>query len=253
MKGRQVFSLGFQQSKALGLALLFLGLFLFSINDAFSQQGRVLIITDMSTSNTFVSDVKDKLTATGVFSVVDAHNTGNGLPSLTTLNTYDAILTYWGTSGFPSGFGNLIANYVDNGGGVVSALFNTAYSANNSSSFGITERFRTAQYYLISSLTQGSKSGSNKTMIKVLPNHELLNGVNTFSGGDFSSSGATVSNNSTVVATWGDNTPLIVYNDNIGSGGARRVDLDFFPPSSTVDSRFWTATTSGVRIDYPPC
>ena len=239
--------IGFPLTKSIKFVIVSITILLTSFNLVNAQQGRILIIGDLSASNSYLLDVKNKIIASNVFSVVQAHDKATGWPSLATLNTYDAILIFGHDGTFTSAFGDNVASYIDNGGGVVNAVFSASYATGNNT-LGIPGRFRTGQYYLISSATQGSRNGAAQNMIKLLPSHELLNGVNTFGGGEFSSSGATVINNSTIAATWGDNSPLIVYNDNIGPGGARRVDLDFFPPSSTVDGRFWNASTSGVKI-----
>jgi gliding motility-associated-like protein len=239
--------IGFPLTKSIKFVIVSITILLTSFNLVNAQQGRVLIIGDLPASNSYLLDVKNKIIASNVFSVVQAHDKATGWPSLATLSTYDAVLIFGHDGTFTSAFGDNVASYIDNGGGVVNAVFSASYATGNNT-LGIPGRFRTGQYYLISSATQGSRGGSAQNMIKLLPSHELLNGVNTFNGGEFSSSGATVINSSTIAATWGDNSPLIVYNDNIGPGGSRRVDLDFFPPSSTVDGRFWNASTSGVKI-----
>jgi hypothetical protein len=210
---------------------------------SYSQGIKVLLIGADQLS--WVNDVKTKLQATGAFSQIDVRENGN-FPNLATISTYDAVLV-WGDNSLSVGtLGNDIATYIENGGGVVYAVFGTSYSA--SGSLGLDGNFRTRQYYLISSTGQANLGGG--TMVKVLPNHDLLAGVNTFNGGSsgYRSNNGTVINNSTVAATWSDGKPLIVFNDNIGPAHARRVDLDFFPPSSTVRGDFWTASTDGAII-----
>ena len=49
----------------------------------------------------------------------------------------------------------------------------------------------------------------------------------------------------TVILEWADGTPLVVTGD---IGGVRRVDLNFYPPSSDTDSRYWDATTDGDKL-----
>jgi len=222
---------------------LFIAVFLL-IGNIYSQQGKVLIIGDHSISNPYLLDVYNKISNIGVFEEVDVVDLSQGEPALSTLLNYDAVLV-WGHDGnLGSVFGDALANYIDEGGGVVNALFSTAYSNSNRSQ-GIRGRFQSDKYFLIESTSQGSNSG----FIKVLPNHEILEGVNNFTPSSFSSSGSSVINNSTVVATWSDGAPLIVFNDNIGLSGARRVDLDFFPPSSDVGrSAFWNSSTDGLKI-----
>ncbi len=231
--------------KKLSLNILFFTfLWLLFSNNAFSQQGKVLVIGDHAYTHSYLQDVKSKLSGSGLFENVVAHDRDQGWPNLAALKTYDAVIV-WGHDGrFTNEFGDALADYVDQGGGVVVALFSTAYSAASSTRYGVPGRFKTDQYYLISSSSQGNQNG----FVKVLPNHELLEGVNTFDAGNFSSRGATIINNSTAVATYSNGDPLIVYNDNIGTGGARRVDLDLFPPSSDARSDFWKTSTDGLRI-----
>jgi len=106
---------------------LFIAVFLL-IGNIYSQQGKVLIIGDHQISNDYLLDVYNKISNIGVFEEVDVVDWSQGDPVLSTLLNYDAVLV-WGHDGnLGSAFGDALANYIDEGGGVVNALFSTAYS-----------------------------------------------------------------------------------------------------------------------------
>ena len=134
---------------------LFIAVFLL-IGNIYSQQGKVLIIGDHQISNDYLLDVYNKISNIGVFEEVDVVDWSQGDPVLSTLLNYDAVLV-WGHDGnLGSAFGDALANYIDEGGGVVNALFSTAYS-NSSRSLGIKGRFQSDKYYLIESTSQAFK------------------------------------------------------------------------------------------------
>ena len=72
------------------------------------------------------ADVHAKISGTGLFTQVDLYDVSSSgsVPSLATLLTYDAVLT-WSDAhyGDPTAVGNLLADYVDSGRGVVQAVF----------------------------------------------------------------------------------------------------------------------------------
>lgn len=72
-------------------------------------------------------DVRGKLLATGQFDAVDIFDLRTVTPTLAQMQQYCGVLVYTGDS-FSNAvtFGNNLADYVDSGGGVVTALFAVA-------------------------------------------------------------------------------------------------------------------------------
>ncbi|MEJ7682321.1 MAG: hypothetical protein WKG06_31620 [Segetibacter sp.] len=77
-----------------------------------------------------------------------------------------------------------------------------------------------------------------------------MTNISTFDGGSnsFMGTSTTISPGAYRVADWDNEVPLIVAKDNVGPADAKRVDLNFYPPSSDSRSDFWSSSTDGVKI-----
>ena len=136
--------------------------------------------------------------------------------------------------------GNTLADYLDQGGGVVPQTFGF-YSG---STLGLQGRITNS--YL--PFTGGSQANpGTETLVADVPAHPLLNGVNTFNGGSssFMNSPITMANGATLVGHWSNGQPLI---GALNDGAGRVAGLNFFPPSNDVRSDFWVSTTDGARL-----
>ncbi len=188
---------------------------------------------------TYRQDVRDKLVGTGLFSQVVEFNvqSGNPVPTLLELLQYDAVLVFRNNS-FNDGMamGNVLADYVDNGGGVVVAVF----ALDNS----LSGRLRDANYLPV--IPSGSSPGSSQQLIPDNPSHPILAGVSSFNGG---SSGyhqsLTMANGGELIAHLSSGAPMVATKQ---TGPGRVVALNFFPPSSTAISGGWAANTDGARL-----
>jgi gliding motility-associated-like protein len=221
--------------------------FLFFSLSSFAQgSGKVLLL--VAESPTYAQNVKTQLDNSGRFEQVDIHYGNSTIPSLDTMKQYNAIVlwsdTYYNNS---TTLGDRLADYIDWGGGVVTAVFVTAYQ-NSSNNLGIQGRFKSGNYWLLGSTSQ--TQGTRLTLGTYSAGHEIMDGVTSFDGGSSSyrSSNPVLNGSPTVVARWSNNDPLVVYKDNIGPSGASRVDLNFFPPNSTARGDFWSSNTDGTRL-----
>lgn len=200
---------------------------------------RVLLLPLDITSH--VLDVQNKLIATESFDVVDVININSeSVPVLGTLQEYDVVMV-WTDFRPPTSLGDLLADYVDAGGNLVLAAF-----AHHSPTGKITGRFEEADMYAL--LPGDDGRGTRDTLGEVFfPDHPIMSGVSTFDGGDqsFRATNTTAHDDATVIASWEDGIPLILTRV---IGGARRVDLNFFPVSSDVNSLWWQTSTDGVKI-----
>jgi hypothetical protein len=193
---------------------------------------------------TMVEDVRAKLAGTGLLTqvdVVDVRAPGT-TPTLATLLTYDAVLTWsdyeYGDAG---ALGEALSQYVDSGRGVVQAVF----ALDPAAPLGLSGRWQTGGY---GPFSLGQFAVSPNLFLKALqPQHPILAGVVQFDGGaSFHFAGATVSPCGTVVASWSNDEPLVVVCN--GPQGGRVVGLNFFPPSSDLSTDFWAAGTDGAVL-----
>jgi hypothetical protein len=185
-----------------------------------------------------LQEVREKILGTGSLNHVDLIRVDLVTPSLTQLLSYDAVLV-WSDFFFADSttIGNVLADYVDSGGGVVAAVF--AFDASTARLIG--GRFRTSYYVITPS---GIVIPTNLTLAADLPEHPLLSGVENFNGGvqSYQPSVNALESGATRIASWSNGMPLVATRD---VNGVRRVDLGFYPPSSDSNAAFWDATTDG--------
>ncbi|HEX7654930.1 MAG TPA: hypothetical protein VF607_15580 [Verrucomicrobiae bacterium] len=188
-------------------------------------------------------DVTNKLLATKAVASVDLFRyiTNDILPTATQLNGYAALLIYSDAAfGDPAAIGNALANYSDQGGGLVLSTFDF-YSTPG---LGFAGRL-TNGYLPFTLATQSGASG--QTLVKDLPASPLLDGVNSFNGGSSSFMNFSITNapGATGIAHWANGQPLVAVGSNTLN---RVVGLNFFPPSSDARADFWVASTDGAKL-----
>jgi hypothetical protein len=203
----------------------------------------VAVLTAESSSDWNV-DVANKIAGVGSIPRVDIIpvTTGYPVPTLAQLRAYQSVLVY-SDQGFNDnvGMGNILADYLDQGGGVALATF--AYW--NSGGLSIQGRVVTGGYLPFTTATQTSSAGL--TLVKDLPSHPLLDAVGSFNGGSssYQNSSIGLTAGSTLVAHWSNGQPLVGAKD-IGAG--HFAGLNFFPPSSDARSDLWVSSTDGARL-----
>ncbi|NLX21919.1 MAG: S8 family serine peptidase [Phycisphaerae bacterium] len=200
-------------------------------------------------SSPYFTDTRDWLIASGRFHEVVILDAGKWTPALTDLLAFDGVIV-WSNDQFDDPFtlGNVLADYIDSGGGVVVAVFANVSVRSYGSIMG---RFLDEQYSCIH-----YPGGTLPALIdrprqslgdRFDPLHPVLTGVTEFDGGDrsFRVRSSYLSPGASFVAAWSDGAPLIAVRE---IGGVPRVDLALFPSSSRVSGDFWRATTDGGRI-----
>lgn len=206
---------------------------------------RVALCGAASTTNTACqwTDVQTRLLATGQFATVDIINvtaTGTGTPTLAQLLAYDALLCW--TNSTPASnvlWGDVLADYVDAGGGVVVSVF-----ANSSTTVGRNIDGRWQSGYEVILDRSGSTSGAGGALGNVLvPTHPVMAGVSTFTGGTLGTrpTGTALEVGATLIAEWNDGRVLVAEGAN-----PRRIDLGFYPPSATCSQSGWA--TGGDQL-----
>jgi hypothetical protein len=210
-----------------------------------SAQPKILVLHANPSDR--AADVQAKLQATGYFSTVDLWDMDNAtglgtVPTLANLQAYDAIITFT-NYGPLTGVGDVVAQYIEGGGGVVNGVFSIINDYRG--------LYASTTY---EALVPGNAiSGTELTLGTVpLPLHPIMAGVSSFDGGtsSFKSDATTVEPGAYVVANWSDGTPLIVAKENVGAKNAKIVDLNFFLPSTDVPTKtnYWVASTDGAKI-----
>jgi hypothetical protein len=202
--------------------------------------GRTAVFGAPSTA-AWNSDVQSKITGSGQIPQVDAFLVSgtNPVPTLADFRRYESVLVYSDT-GFNNNvsIGNALADYLDLGGGVSLATF--AYWS--SGDLSIQGRLVTGNYLPFSTAAQSS--GTNLTLVKNLPSHSILNGVDSFNGGsaNWINYPISITSTSALVAHWSNGQPLVGARD-IAPG--RIAGLNFYPPSADVLGGAWPVTVPG--------
>jgi hypothetical protein len=209
-----------------------------------ARAGRKVAIYGAPSSSSWNTDVQTKLQSTGQFTQVDVFsvNSGQPVPTLAQLQAYDAVFVY-SDAGFNNAvqIGNVLADYMDAGGGVVLATF----AFWNGNGLGIDGRIKTANYLPFTTASQSSPG--NLTLVKILSAHPILAGVNSFNGGpsSYHNSSISLASGGTLVANWSNGQPLIGTKEPTAG---RIAGLNFYPPSQTARSDFWLTSTDGALI-----
>lgn len=190
----------------------------------------------------FNVDIQTKLLGTGQFNSVSIIDAGAVTPTLSALQAFDSAMVFLNAAyADTTALGNVMADYVDSGGGVVSTLFEVA--ANGSG--WMQGRWQAEGYFAI---PRGGWISGSATLGTVFDSgHPIMAGVSSFDGGANSFRPATTSivGGATRIADWSDGTPLVV---TMTIGGVRRADLAFYPPSSDASGTLWDSTSDGALL-----
>jgi len=207
------------------------------IESGAGNSNKVLILGSPAAAD-WNNDVQSKILGEEVFTDVDIIRGDLVTPTLGTLQQYCAVLVYSDT-GFADAnvMGDNLASYVDGGGGVVICVFANVTGVN------LGGRWASESYNPI--VVNVQASGTPLTLGDVpIPDHYVMRGVSSFSGGSTSFNNPGNANSGTAtIAKWSNNKLLVV--EKVDTDG-KIICLNFYPPSSTVGGpSFWDATTDG--------
>ena len=195
-------------------------------------------------------DLSTRLTATGAFSSVTAVNVNAATPTLAQMKTYDAVVV-WTFVSVTAAFGDNLADYFEQGGGVVIADYETQETL----TWGLKGRFAT-QYTMSTQISSASWLTTKVTLGTVNePANPLMNQVSTFALQGASPYHMPTSafnlNNPIFVALFSDNTPAIIRSV-VASGpaaGRNLIEINSFGHSATGSSTYgWDITTDGAKL-----
>ncbi len=202
----------------------------------FAPAQNVLALASDLTPNS--TDVADKLADEGL--TVTRMSVASATPTLAEVLPFDAVLVYGQFAfGDAAALGDVVADYVDAGGGAVIAQFAAT------TGLDLRGRFKDDDYGAMTSA--GALAPGEHLLVAVLPDHPVLAGVVGFHGGNDSiRSGVSLRVGATRVANWDDGALLAAEHQPSGAG--RVVALNLYPPSSDAVPDGWKATTDGGRL-----
>ncbi len=206
--------------------------------------GAAVAVVTSEINASWNSDVTNKIAGVGSLPKVDfiPVTPSDPVPTLAQLRAYQSVLVY-SDSGFNNNtnMGNVLADYADQGGGVALATFVFW----NSGGLSIQGRLVTGGYLPFT--TGGQATAANLTLLKDLPLHPLLDGVNSLNGGSSSyhNNPIAAAAGATLVAHWSNAQPLVGAKD-LASGHS--AGLNFFPPSSDATGFGWMSGTDGAKL-----
>ncbi|KYQ89884.1 hypothetical protein DLAC_09860 [Tieghemostelium lacteum] len=215
----------------------------------FNQRKQSFLVMGGPTSqSTCMDDICSKLKAQGI-GTVDKYYTQKQIPTLEELQKYTAILIYsYNSSAFLDGvaMGDVLADYIDNGGGVVVTVFTNCSNLRNGFIKG---RFYDQNYHPILPARQHDTNGKKPLQMGKISihDHPILQGVRQLDGGKSSFYCHGIMNpEAKLVCEWSNGVPLV---SDLQKKNGRVVALNFFPPSSdTGDVRFWSSATDGTQL-----
>ncbi|MCK5038157.1 MAG: hypothetical protein KAS16_03565 [Thermoplasmata archaeon] len=142
--------------------------------------------------------LRSQLLAFGDITVVDTWDARYSTPTLAQLQAYDVVIT-WGNYGYnnPTLIGDNLADYVDSGGKVITAMFSISSSG---SSYAIQGRFKTDDYHAIA---EAGYTSSWTTLGVYDASHPIMDGVVSVNG-FYRSTSTTLNPNSYEIARWAD-------------------------------------------------
>ena len=146
-----------------------------------------------------------------------------GTPTLEMLEQYDAVVVWSNYTYYdPVAMGNVLADYLDEGGAVTMLMFN----------FGTSWQMQGRLMTEYCPFTAGDRALTNKSLGNYDAGHPLMKNVSTLT--DYFSAIITLQNSPILVASYADGTPLAAYNPlnnlvalNIFVGSYRQISGDF--------------------------
>jgi hypothetical protein len=187
-------------------------------------------------------DVQSKLKLGGLTNV-ETFNVRTRTPNLEYVQSFDAIL-FFSYHGFDQvSLGNMLATYVEAGGGVVFCAYSNCGRGNKLDGNWAEKKY--------DPLTLGATSRTPYLSLGKVHSdrHPVLMGVDIFNGGEQSSHGDGLPHvDAKVVIEWSNGHPLVVELNSTPTRSGTIVGLNMYPPSSDSASGGWNAATCGARL-----
>ena len=186
-------------------------------------------------------DIQTKITATGLIAGnVDIFDVGDATPTLDFLKGYDAVLVF--SDRFYANatlLGNVLADFVDAGGGVVEA----GLSHFSVGLRGLSGRFISGNYDVYNSTLNQIACGTLGTVAQ--PGSPLMAGVDSLNASTGNCNRLTLKTGAQLVASWSTGQPLAAYRLD---HNAPVVGLNFYPVSGDASAGQWDSSTDGALL-----
>jgi F0F1-type ATP synthase membrane subunit c/vacuolar-type H+-ATPase subunit K len=211
---------------------------------AWGQSVAIVAAASANSADPRFTDPQAKILGTGLIATVDIINATTTTPTLEQLQAYDAVIT-WSNVDYQDevALGNVLADYVDAGGGVVVAVFaNTSVDPDRS----LNGRWRTGGYEIVPAALGATTAGTVTLGTVLEPTHPTMQGVSTVFGGNLLSrpTTTTLASHGFAVALWSDGKTLVAASTQFPN----RIDLGMYPPSSDVATGWWSPASDGARL-----
>ncbi|KAJ3447790.1 bonus isoform c-related [Anaeramoeba flamelloides] len=208
---------------------------------------RVLLIAAQS-NESCRENVRKSLQKSNLISEIRIIKAHHRTPTYEEIRRFDCLFIYsFDKFKDPVRLGDLIATFVESGGGVVISAIEALSKGRD---FDLEGRIITGGFLPLKKSRWEAEI--RRKLDKFDKEHPILKGVKSFDGGNYSShlKVKKVEKSSRVIATWNDGTPLICEKKKKLKYG-NVVVLNFHPLSDEItynDSYFWVSSTDGAKI-----
>lgn len=208
-------------------------------------EGKLLLLMGEYPWGNYYNDVVNKLQAFPSFTKVDTFDAYSKTPTWDDIKDYRYILTWtmaWYGYGYKdtTGVGNLLADFVDAGGSLV-----TAEGCSDGSSYSPGGRFAKEGYAAIP-IGSGYHSYSSHSLGDVPdPNDPVMKGVSSLSDYYWTPNQKNPPAGGSVIAYWNDGHLLAARNT---VSGTDTIGLGFYPVSTNYHYAGWDYYTNGAQL-----
>ncbi|KAJ3440641.1 pep-cterm sorting domain-containing protein [Anaeramoeba flamelloides] len=206
-----------------------------------------LIVADQDTK--YIKNVASVLSKSEVVQQIRVFRANKKKYPYSELRKYDVAFVYASDSKFvdPIELGNDLVRFVEDGGGLVLCSINCLDLEDEQQIYG---KILEPQYLPFGKGTSISNQPAKLGEV-CLPFHPIMNGVNTFDGGNYSFRIQTpkLSENSKTIAKWEDGNVLVAEKTfpNHTSFG-KVIVLNLYPPNNSVDINCWKSNSDGEKL-----
>jgi hypothetical protein len=208
---------------------------------ALAQDVAILSATDIA--GTINDNVEGYLLATGRLGSVDTFVISTTTPALNQIEIYDSVLVFSDEPyADPVALGDMLADYIDGGGGVV--LATRSFSAKGAVGGRLVD-----ESYVAMTVDGSDYNGAEQALVRDVSAHPMFYGVHVVYGGpgSYHTVGATLTDGAELIGTWQDGEPFLA-SKVFDTVNGRSVALNMYPPNDVLDANYWRTITQGDQL-----
>ncbi len=176
-----------------------------------SSAGLKVLLVNSDDDNSSGSPIQTALLSYPDIGQVDLYDSRSGTPSLSLLQGYDDVVAWTDYSpSDPAALGNVLADYVDQGGSVVLGVFDWSAACG----WGLSGRIMDPAYAPLTS-TGACDHDDTANMVILEPSHPIMSGVSSAS--DYFRDYTSLTAGSELVAKWDDNENMVAVKGHVVS------------------------------------